>query len=67
MFFLCKGCTVLADLKKINFDTNFTEIRNMNKDLFLSTVKRKIENEAHKYLENMKENHLKVKFLKQVI
>ena len=59
--------TVLEDMKKLNLNMSFEEIGNMKKSLFLKIVKRKTENEAHKYLEKLKEKHSKVKLLKHSV
>ena len=59
--------TVLEDLKKINLNMNFDEIRNMKKSVFMNTIKRKTEYEALKYLETLKEKHSKVKFLEHPV
>ena len=59
--------TVLSDLKEINLNITLEDIRKMKKETFVNILKRKIEYKPLKYLENLKENHSKVKFLKHPV
>jgi hypothetical protein len=59
--------TVLKDLKEIDLDLSFEQIEKMKKGLFMNTVKRKTNHKALLYLENLKEKHSKVRFLKHPV
>ena len=56
--------TVLSDLKEVNLDLTFEDIRKMKKETFMNTIKRKIEYKSLKYLEEIKQKHSKVEKLK---
>ena len=56
--------TVRRDLREIQIDLSFEEIKLMKKQEFKNIVKRKIEVNAKKKLEEKKSNHSKVKNLK---
>ena len=59
--------TVLSDIKEINLDIKFEDIRKMKKGTFVNVIKRKVEYKSLKYLENIKETHSKVKSLKHPV
>jgi hypothetical protein len=59
--------TVLLDIKEINLDIKFEDIRKMKKGPFVNVIKRKVEYKSFKYLENIKETHSKVKSLKHPV
>ena len=59
--------TILRDIKELNLDMEIEDIRRMKKDLFMNTVKRKVQHKTLKDLENLKEKHSKTKHLKHPV
>ena len=59
--------TILDDLKELNLNVDFEDIRSMTKGVFMNKVKRKTEEKVLEKLEKMKEKHSKVNFLNHPI
>ena len=55
--------TIVSDLKQLNLNIQFEDIKQMKKFDFMNTVKRKIRYKTLKDLEKWKEKHTKVKHL----
>ena len=59
--------TVKKDLEEIKVNMEVSEIKNMNKDDFVNLIKRKVEANALKELEQLKKKHSKVKMIKHEV
>ena len=59
--------TILEDIKELNLNVDFEDIRSMKKGVFMNKVKRKTEEKVLKKLEEIKEKHSKVNLLNHPI